>query len=193
MVHSSRHCQVLAQGTRRGVTSRENFRMKTMGRPSIYSDELADKICDEVMEGKSLVTICREPGMPHRLTVLRWLTDEKHQYFCDSYARAKEIQADKFAEEIIDIADNVELGETVTEKPTGTERKFGDMTEHRRLKIDARKWYAAKLSAKYREKAGVDVTNSDGSLTDDTTRAARLAALVDTAKARKEASADAPE
>ena len=43
-----------------------------MGRPSIYTPELAEKICDLIREGKSERQICKMPGMPDAKTLLRW-------------------------------------------------------------------------------------------------------------------------
>ncbi len=37
---------------------------KTKGRPTIYSEELADKICHEMIEGNSLKTICSRDDIP---------------------------------------------------------------------------------------------------------------------------------
>jgi hypothetical protein len=76
----------------------------------------------------------------------------------DRYARAKQIQAELLADEIIEIADNPELGTKSVSKPTGIEITEGDMIEHRRLRVDSRKWLLAKLlPKKYGDK--VDVTS----------------------------------
>ena len=73
------------------------------------------------------------------------------------YAHAKEIRADVIFEEILKIADNTELGSTTTETEKGTFTTTGDMTAHRKLKIDARKWMLGKMNKKYRE--GLDLSN----------------------------------
>lgn len=103
-----------------------------MGRPSSYSDETADLICERMCEGESLRKICAEPGMPTRAAVCRWLGDEKNERFRDQYARAREAQADKYADELVDIAD---------------EGKSEDANIIR-LRMDARKWAASKLAPK---------------------------------------------
>ena len=43
------------------------------GRPSHYSAEIADTICDRLAGGESLRAICADAGMPDRATVCRWL------------------------------------------------------------------------------------------------------------------------
>jgi hypothetical protein len=43
------------------------------GRPTDYTEALAEEICLRLAEGESLVSICREEGMPRRAAVFRWL------------------------------------------------------------------------------------------------------------------------
>lgn len=65
------------------------------------------------------------------------------------YARAREDQADTLADQIIQIADTPMLGvKTKTDDEGNVETTEGDMIEHRRLQVDARKWIAAKLKPK---------------------------------------------
>lgn len=46
---------------------------KGPGRPSDYSEELADIICERPADGESLRSICLNDGMPNKATVFRWL------------------------------------------------------------------------------------------------------------------------
>lgn len=128
-----------------------------MARPSKYSQQLADAICDLLVDGKSLRTICSTAKMPSRSTVIRWLAD--NETFRNQYARARELQADTLAEEILDIADKAVLGERLKKDGKGKvlERQTGDMVERPKLMIDARKWYAGKLQPKkYGERVALD-------------------------------------
>ncbi|MGX9710012.1 terminase small subunit-like protein [Stenotrophomonas maltophilia group sp. LNF259] len=128
-----------------------------MARPSKYSQQLADAICDLLVDGKSLRTICSTAKMPSRSTVIRWLAE--NEAFRNQYARARELQADTLAEEILDIADNAVLGERLKKDGKGKvlERQTGDMVERSKLMIDARKWYAGKLQPKkYGERVALD-------------------------------------
>ena len=119
-----------------------------MGRPSTYTDAVAMEICTRMAHGESLRTICDDEHMPNRMTVVYWLADGKHAEFASQYARAREAQADFYADEIVQISNTPVLGVKTTHKATGTETTEGDMIEHRRLQIDARKWYASKLAPK---------------------------------------------
>jgi len=42
------------------------------GRPTSYTPEIAQEICDKLAEGVPLAEICRQEGMPHPSTVRRW-------------------------------------------------------------------------------------------------------------------------
>lgn len=117
------------------------------GRPSIYTQELADSICAKLAEGESMRTICRDEGMPDMSTVFRWLRTD--QEFCKQYARAKQESADAMAEEILDISDNgsndwmeVQYGETEAWKANG------EAIQRSKLRVDTRKWLMSKMKPK---------------------------------------------
>ncbi len=90
--------------------------------------------------------------MPGLSTVYRWLAS--NDSFRELYTRAREDQADTLADEIVAIADEPMVGKKQTTKANGdVEIVEGDMIEHRRLRVDARKWTASKLKPrKYGEK-----------------------------------------
>lgn len=126
--------------------------MAKIGRPSDYSQELADKICEELATGKSLRTVCKGKDMPSMQTVFSWM--RKNKDFLDQYARAKEESADALAEEMIDLADDSTL------VITGEDRSDNARVSAMKLRVDTRKWIASKLKPKkYGDK--MDVT-SDG-------------------------------
>ncbi len=106
------------------------------GRPSEFSQKVADEICERLADGESLKGICQSDGMPHRATVFRWLA--AHDEFRDMYARAREDQADTLADEIVAISD----------KDCDIAEDSAVMTARDRLRVDARKWVAAKLKPK---------------------------------------------
>ena len=124
--------------------------MAELGRPQIYTQELADKICEEIStSNKGLRTICKELGIS-TMTVLRWLSDEEKKDFRVQYARAKEEQADHLAEEILEIADDSTRDDkTILDKqgnPIIVENT--EWTKRSQLRVDARKWIASKLKPK---------------------------------------------
>jgi len=108
-------------------------------------------------EGFSLRKACVRVGMDR--DTFGSICDEDEKY-TNQYIRAREKRADLIFEEILEIADTPEEGITTTENEKGIFVTKGDMTAHRKLKIDARKWMLGKMQPrKYGDK--LDVT-TDG-------------------------------
>lgn len=129
------------------------------GRPSEYSEDMAIDICSRLASGEPLVRICRDESMPHVSTVYRWIA--ANDTFRDMYARAREDQADTLADEIIDISDESRLDKIIDDD--GNERIDSEYVARSRLRVDARKWVAAKLKPKkYGEKLTQELTGADG-------------------------------
>lgn len=129
-----------------------------MARPTKYSKEIADKICQEIATtSKGLNAICKSDGMPSVRTVYNWLNDSEFAEFLQSYTRAREAQADLIAEEIIQIADD-SSNDTMTIKKGDEEIEVEnkEWVNRSRLRVDARKWIASKLAPKkYGDKVDV--------------------------------------
>jgi hypothetical protein len=121
----------------------DKMKVVKIGRPSGYSVDVADTICQEIMTGKSLREICAQEGMPAASTVYAWLG--QYPEFSAQYARAREVQADVLADEILEIADS-------------------DPDPNRaRVMIDARKWRASKLRPKkYGDRVELDHRGGGG-------------------------------
>lgn len=131
-----------------------------MGRPSDYSLDLASLICARMGEGESLRSICRDDAMPALSTVFRWLA--KDAAFQEQYARAMDARATLLAEEILEISDN-SSGDAVTDPETGAVRMDAEFVARSRLRVDSRKWLAARMSPrKYGDKITQEHVGSDG-------------------------------
>jgi hypothetical protein len=80
------------------------------GRPSSYRRDLAARICLEIATTqRGLKDICdQNADFPDPRTVYRWLSLKEE--FRQMYARAKEDQIQILADEIIPIADTVQMG-----------------------------------------------------------------------------------
>ena len=85
----------------------------------MYTKALADKIIALIEEGKSERKICKMAGMPDVSTLSRW--KDEHEDFCKRSARARQVSAEKFREEALqvaqetaDFADDVANGRKVT-------------------------------------------------------------------------------
>jgi hypothetical protein len=131
------------------------------GRPTDYCQEIADAICERLANGESLRQICSWEDMPNRATVFRWLG--LHKEFSDLYARAKEEAAELFAEEIVEIADERE-GKAIMSDGQEVAVVFDSTAVARnRLRVDARKWVAAKLKPrKYGDRVAQEISGPDG-------------------------------
>ena len=156
-----------------------------MGRPSLFRQDVADEICDRLARGESLRAICADESsgwLPSMTTVFRWLNESPE--FREQYARAREAQAEGCADEIVAIADGKDEFQSVKEDGQVTVRDHN----RDRLRIDARKWVAAKLlPKKYGDKVTQEVTGLDGEpFTDPLAAAARLAAILAGAQQRKQ-------
>ena len=124
------------------------------GRPSKYSKALADEVCDRMSTGEALRTICESDHMPDERTVRRWVIDDVDG-FSPRFARARELRAQVLVDQIVDIADTPQEGERIEEdevfgkdggKPMVLRKRVvEDMLGHRKLQVDARKWYAMKV------------------------------------------------
>lgn len=128
---------------------------KKVGRPSTFAQETADTICKRIAEGESLRAICAGEKMPSKFAVLKWLAARPE--FATQYARAREEQADFYAEQIVAIADEVEVQATYQGEDVKLSVDSAAVARNR-LRVDARKWVASKLAPKkYGDKVALDV------------------------------------
>lgn len=118
-----------------------------MGRQTDFTPELADEICDRLMDGESLIRICRDENMPHRRTVIRWM--EKDPEFATRCARARVEQGDAVAEEITEVLEAVKSGDIPADVG--------------RVVVSGLQWKAAKLAPKvYGDVARHEHSGPDG-------------------------------
>lgn len=114
---------------------------KPLGPPTTYTQEIADRICEALAEGHSLRSICASDDMPSKSTVFKWLSEQRA--FSDQYARAREAQADCLFDDILEIADDGR-NDSYTDDEGNAKTDF-DVIARSKLRIEARKWMAAKL------------------------------------------------
>jgi len=80
---------------------------KQIGRPTDYTPEIAREIADRMIDGNPLRAICQQKDMPDEGTVYRWIA--RHPEFRELYAHARELQALRWGEEVLTIADDKTL------------------------------------------------------------------------------------
>lgn len=121
------------------------------GRPSDFTQELADTICLRLSGGESLRTICKDDGIPSQTTIFRWLA--QNSVFREQYTRAREAQTDHMAEELLDIADDGtnDYGFKESDTQEGASANPVFLSEHvqrSKLRVDTRKWLMSKMAPK---------------------------------------------
>jgi len=128
------------------------------GRPPSYNPELAQTILLRMCEGESLRSITREDAMPSFTTVHKWVITNEDG-FTEHYARAREIQAANYAEQVVEESINA-LVVATGEPGTG---EAGARVMAKKLHIDSLKWIAGKLdSPKWGHKTATEISGPDG-------------------------------
>ncbi len=130
------------------MTAKEPDKAKAkLGRPLEYTKEMGDYICELVSStGHGLLKLTQlYPELPDKMTINRW----RHRLpdFRAQYAQSKIEQADILAEECLEIADDSSQ-DSCTDYETGHEVCNTEYIARARLRIDTRKWLAAKLLPK---------------------------------------------
>lgn len=101
-----------------------------------------EAICEKVAECTPLMDIAKEVGVSFGY-LSDWLSRPEH---IEKYARAREAQADRHADEILRIADDGASDTYIDEH--GNERTDQEVVARSKLRVDARKWLASKMKPK---------------------------------------------
>lgn len=119
-----------------------------VGRPTTYTQELADEICSDITLGCSIRTVCSKETMPSVKTFYTWL--RTHDEFLQQYTRATEERSEAMAEDIMDIADDGSNDWMVINRKDGTDawQLNGEHVQRSRLRVESRKWLMAKMKPK---------------------------------------------
>lgn len=127
-----------------------NPRLK--GRPPDITDEICTEICGRLACGEPVSKISLDDHMPSVTTIYMWL--RKYETFRKQYEEARKDGAHTFADQIVQIID---------QKPLEVCDEFGNIKldsgsiAWNRLRMDGRKWLAAKYLPKvYGERLGVE-------------------------------------
>lgn len=131
-----------------------------------------------------------KPDRPSLVTVYRWL--RSHPEFAVNYTRAREDQAETLAEEIIEISDEDNADAYIETRADGTQfaKIDGQAVQRSKLRVDSRKWVAAKLKPKkFGDKLDITSNNEhvNGKELTPAEREARAASIAAAAAARMKA------
>ena len=136
------------------------------------TDDSMGELCGHVVSGGHLAGFCKERGLPYT-SMGRWLNSDATR--ADMYARAREDRSDLLADEILAISDDTSNDTYIDDK--GISRVDQEAIARSRLRVDSRKWLAAKLKPRiYGDKLDVVQAVTVRDVSDESIRD-RLAAL----------------
>ena len=123
------------------------------GRPTKYTQDLADEICLRLAGGESLRSICEDEHMPSKSTVLLWVVNDRegveHQGFSDQYMRAREAAGFSHGDRVADLAEMAAREEVDSQAA--------------RTAMDGFKWAAERMAPKkHSPKQELEHTGKDG-------------------------------
>jgi hypothetical protein len=87
------------------------------GRPTRYTKALAQRICERLATGETLLSICRDENFPRDATVRQWALADRNGFYSE-YARARNLGLDAMADETVELADKERVGEKVKRTST---------------------------------------------------------------------------
>lgn len=100
----------------------------------VTKDQL-DYICEQISDGRTVDSICLEPGLPSYRTFYRFLQEDEDAYV--QYRKSRAIQAEMLRDQIIDII----------EAPLPTDPKLAMAeVQRRRLEVDQKDKYVRQLA-----------------------------------------------
>ncbi len=123
------------------MKTRKEQHESRVGRPTLKTPELCKIICERMAQGETLTNICRDPDMPAWTTVHDW--KKADEAFRQDLMRAREQQAEVWAEEIMSISDD----DLPTHEAIGRAR----------LRMQSRQWLAGKFNPQFADKPTTQV------------------------------------
>lgn len=128
-----------------------------IGRPSKYTKQIAESICEQLSEGIPLREICRQDGMPAWRTIYDWMRQD--EALSTAIAHARDLGYDSLAEECLDIADDANNDWMERTDKDGRSLGWivnGEHVQRSKLRIETRLKLLAKFNPK---KYGESVTH----------------------------------
>lgn len=134
-----------------------------IGRPSLYTPEIAAAILERLADGESLKAICRDEGMPSARRVRQWAIDDR-EGFGEPYERARHLGCWSIADDLLEIADDGR-NDWMRQSGKGDEgwAANGENVQRSKLRIESRRWLLSKLLPKqFGDKIEQQITGAGG-------------------------------
>ena len=126
-----------------------------VGRPTVYTPELANLICELIGNGSSMRNVCLKEDMPAMQTIWRWLREKKD--FSEQYARACEERTEAQNENLLDLGD-----EAIDHAYKADPKASSAVVQAVKLKADNLKWVMSKMKPKkYGDKLDMTTNGKD--------------------------------
>ena len=126
-----------------------------VGRPSIYTQELADKICEQIALGNSIRKVCESDDMPGLSSIFKWIRENKE--FAQQYARATGERTEAQHEDLLELGD-----EAIKHAYKADPKAAGAVVQAVKLKADNLKWSMSKMvPKKYGDKLDMTTNGKD--------------------------------
>lgn len=125
-----------------------------IGRPPLeFNPQVAELICLELSNGKSLRQIQREyDQVPSFHSIYKWLAS--NPTFAEQYRKAREYQADSYLDMIMEVS--LDTSEDITFNKEGNPVTNNKAINRARLITDNMKWVMGKLNGKYSDRQIVE-------------------------------------
>lgn len=125
---------------------------------TLWTEELGDKFCELIAAGLTINQAMRFPGMPKtKLTIYSWL--HKYPDFMAKYKLAKVARVEAYIDEMIEISDD--CTDDIGMGPNGPIIKTSSI-RRAQLRVDTRKWIAARINPDYNDKMVNEHTGPGG-------------------------------
>ncbi len=135
-----------------------------MGRPSDFTQEKLDRICDRLALGEPMAVICRDDDMPTDRTVRNWM--ERIDGVSSAIARAREVGFDAIATECLEIADETSNDTKWGGENGETRQANSEWISRSKLRVETRLKLLAKWDPKrYGERMELEHSGSMSILT----------------------------
>ena len=124
-----------------------------------FSQQIADRICEEVAEGKSIREVGRADGMPAEKTIRRWSIAKPE--FKEQLEDARKFGWESLADSLLEIADDGRNDWMERNGKDGSPGYVlnGEHVQRSRLRVDTIKWMLTKMLPKiYGDKVTTEVS-----------------------------------
>lgn len=139
------------------MTTKKTATSKKVGRPTLYTEALAEKIVGLIEEGYSERQIGQMPGMPTARTILRW--KDENAEFCRRSARAREASAELFDDKRREAAEWL-LQEAENRNTSGKSFPKGVVDAVRAVMQEHARSAALRDDSRFGDRKKVDVTTT---------------------------------